>query len=125
MKNQEITLEQVEQFMNLLTGTWLPENWTPDNVPKMTPREAFTVVYYMQEFLHVLPDHYEQCNICSEMYDTEWGGFTIDTADEPDEWHIRVGITKKMIAESGGGMVCSSECALGFWHAKFPEWVSE
>ena len=118
----EITLEEVEQFMSLLTGEYLPDRWTLDNVPKITRREAFTVVYYLQECLGVLPDHYEQCNICGEMYDTERGGFTIDTTGEPHNWHNEIGVTKKMIAESGGGMVCSCECEVGFWREKFPEW---
>ena len=108
--------------MSLLTGEYLPEHWTPDNVPKMTQREAFTVVYYLQEFLRVLPDHYEQCNACGELYDSECGGFTIDTTSEPDGWHDEIGVTRKMIAESGGGMVCSTECEVGFWREKFPEW---
>ncbi len=123
--NDKTTLKQVEKFMSLLTGKYLPKHWTTDNVPKMTQREAFTVVYYLQEFLRVLPDRYEQCCICMEMYDSECDGFTIDTEDEPDDWHNEIGVTKKMIAESGGGMVCSRECELDFWRDRFPEWVSE
>ena len=117
----KITLEQVEQFMRMLTGEWLPEHWTPDNVPKMTQREAFTVVYYLQEVLRVLPNHHDQCGVCGELYDSECDGFTIDSTDEPDGWQAEVGVTLEMMAESDA-MVCSCECELSFWRAKFPDW---
>jgi len=118
----EITLEQVQQFMSLLTGDWLPDHWTFDNVPKITRREAFVVIYFLQEYLPVLPNHYEQCSVCEEMYDSEYDGFTIDADAEPSGWHDEIGVTKKMIAESGGGMVCSDRCKLDFWRDRFPEW---
>ena len=120
----EITLEEVMEFIAMLTGKRLPDCWEPSDIqPKLTPRQAFTIVYYLQEFLGVLPDHYEQCGVCEELYDSECGGFSVDPDELPDDWHTEIGVTSEMIEKSGGAMVCSMECEVAFWREKFPDWT--
>lgn len=63
----QITIEQAEDFY-----TWL-QGYENDNF-KLTPDQAFAVVYYLQEKLMVLPDHFEKCDYCDALYDTESEG---------------------------------------------------
>lgn len=75
---EKITLEQVQEF-----HSWLQGNSCPDDVefiqsPKLTPEEAFSVIYYLQEKLEVLPDKYEICRECKDIYDSESEGTHID-----------------------------------------------
>lgn len=45
---------------------------------KLTPQQTFEVIYYLQEELEVLPDHYELCSACEALYDTQHGGMFLD-----------------------------------------------
>lgn len=113
-----ITLEQTDELMSMLTGGDLPDGYIMPDQPKLTPRQAFSVVWFLQERLGIIPDTYEMCQICEELYDSEHGGCWLDTTDELDEWHIELGVTSEMFKSAAGGGFCSSECEAGFWIEK-------
>lgn len=53
------------------------------HLPRMTDEHAFLVIYILQEayrFEEFIPDHYEICSQCGELYDSELEGET--TGDE-------------------------------------------
>lgn len=71
MKN-EITLEQVVELYEFLKGEKLPGAITiaKESMPNLNPEIAMTVIWFLQEHFRILPDHYEQCANCLELYDS-------------------------------------------------------
>lgn len=77
IKISDTTLEKVQEFYNWLQGESRPDGIEFTNSPKLTPEEAFCVIYYLQEELWVLPDKYEMCRECKDIYDSENEGACI------------------------------------------------
>lgn len=46
---------------------------------KLTPKKAFTIIYYLQEHLPIIPEHIEQCWSCKELFDTWSSGLYWET----------------------------------------------
>lgn len=42
--------------------------------PRLSQKKAFTIIWYLQEHLRVLPDHIERCDTCGELYDSHSAG---------------------------------------------------
>lgn len=70
-----ISLEQVEVLYRFLQGE-CPEPFCIEAMPNLSPEQAFSVIYYLQEGLHILPDKYEQCRVpgCNALFDSEQDG---------------------------------------------------
>jgi hypothetical protein len=78
MTNSRITIEQVQEFMAMLTGGELPEGMTMADQPDLSPAQAFSVIWYLQEHLRVLPDNIEMCAVCGELFDSHRDGQSVD-----------------------------------------------
>ena len=65
---------EVQDFLDFLMGKYMPQNLYMKNPPKLTANMAFKIIYYMQEILGVLPDKFEMCKTCKQIYDSENGG---------------------------------------------------
>lgn len=63
----EISLEDADHFYRFLQG----EGARPDDrhVPRLSSRVAFSVIYILQEFLRVMPDTFERCKTCGDLFD--------------------------------------------------------
>lgn len=70
MNQTDITLEQVESFVQMLTGGDTGDIKLSAQ-PKLTRKQAFSVVWWLQEEMHVLPDRFEMCDTCDELLDSE------------------------------------------------------
>ncbi len=61
---------------------YLSEGKVPEGVhvwrPKMSRKHAFSVIWFLQEIIHCLPDHIEQCDDCLELFDTDREGYYLD-----------------------------------------------
>jgi len=68
-------LEWINEFYQFLQGE-SPETIKigKTNQPKLSPKKAFTIIWYLQEHFSVLPDHIEQCSVCKELYDSNNSG---------------------------------------------------
>lgn len=67
----EGALKTVEEFYKLLTEHEVPEGYRmPDLPPKMTGKQAFALIWYLQEGPRVLPDHIEYCESCDCLGDS-------------------------------------------------------
>lgn len=74
MSTEEITIEQTDEFYQFLQGT-CPDGIHVKYPPRLTERKAFAVIWYLQERLRIIPDHYERCCSCGDLYNTsEEGG---------------------------------------------------
>jgi hypothetical protein len=122
---EKITLEQIQELMQMLTGGDLPDGVRMSHQPQLTPTQAFGVIWYLQEHLHVLPGNFEQCDYCRDVFDADYNGHYIDPGDNPDDyggWHTSIGVTQEMIAAAGGVHVCSQQCDVRLWCEKHPGW---
>ncbi len=72
MSKREISLDEVKKLYGFLQGE-TPEGFYIKAMPKLTPDQAFSVIYYLQEGMRILPDTYEKCRIegCNELYDSD------------------------------------------------------
>lgn len=77
MARNAISIEEVEKLYKFLQGE-VPENITVKRPPRLSGRQAFTVVWFLQEVMHLLPDRYERCKTCGDLYDSEQGGSLTD-----------------------------------------------
>lgn len=69
--------DRIDVFYKYLRGVGLPDGVTC-STPKLKPDMAFSVIWFLQEILHVLPDNIEQCDGCKELFDRCSGGFILD-----------------------------------------------
>ena len=70
---QEITGEQVEELFEYLTEGKLPEGVKAQH-PRLSKPKAFSVIWYLQEVLEILPDHIDQCCHCKGVFNSEREG---------------------------------------------------
>jgi hypothetical protein len=70
---REAELESIQKFHEFLQGT-IPAGVTVRKIKKMNAKQAMTVVWFLQEICHILPDMYEMCDNCHEIYDSYGGG---------------------------------------------------
>lgn len=76
--SEKISIEQVEELYK-----WLQNKKTPEgikigegNQPNLSDKQAFTVIWFLQEHLGVIPENYEKCQNCGDLYDTWVEGFS-------------------------------------------------
>lgn len=73
----KMEIKTVQKFYEWLQGGENPESIDFKTKPKLTAEEAFSVIYYLQEELCILPDCYEQCRECKCLYDSYEEGVSI------------------------------------------------
>lgn len=72
----EITLEQTEEFHRFLQGE-VPECMSVEDPPRLSSEVAYSVIWYLQEHLGVIPSKYERCKDCGSIYDSWSEGASI------------------------------------------------
>lgn len=117
MEGKEISFMKVRDLLKMLTGDKLPPGMKLDRQPNLSSQEAFSVIWFLQEHLGVLPTNYEMCDACNTIYDEHKGGFylDVDSYHEESDWYDRRGVTEEMVRENAGRHFCSSACECGFW----------
>jgi len=68
---------KLDVFYKYLKGEELPEG-VECTIPNLKPNVAFSVIWFLQEIMHVLPENIEQCDGCNELFDTEREGIVLD-----------------------------------------------
>jgi len=68
-----VTIERVEELMAFLQGQEI-DGITCRWMPRLSSRAAFSVIYFLQEHMDLLPDHFEVCVRCRDLFDTEREG---------------------------------------------------
>ncbi len=68
---ENIILEQAIELYEYLKGESSPGQFRLSKAgrPKLTPRKAFQIIYILQEHFRIIPDTYEQCWSCKELFD--------------------------------------------------------
>ncbi len=68
-------VEWIQEFFEFLQGQ-IPESlhFKKSFIPKLSPKKAFSIIYYLQEHLPVFPDCIELCWSCGMVFDTKSEG---------------------------------------------------
>jgi len=84
MSDYEKDLENTRKLFDFLQGN-LPDGYivSPSHMPKLTPDQAATVIWYLGNQYWQVTDHVERCDVCGEWYNTWSEGETIDCAPPP------------------------------------------
>ena len=69
--------DKIEVLYQYLLGIKRPEG-VICKMPKLSPNRAFTVIWFLQEIMHCLPDNIEQCQECKELFDADSEGHYLD-----------------------------------------------
>lgn len=68
-------MERIEKFFSFLQGDVPPHvQMSDDTTPKLTPDQAWSVIWFLQEVCHVLPVKFQRCDCCGDLYDSYRGG---------------------------------------------------
>lgn len=81
--------------VNSLKGVFLPDYtiWTEkSHLPKLTDEQAFLVIYVLQEVYGMIPDTYEQCCYCGELYDSDEEGSCYEEENYCDACYEDLGL---------------------------------
>ena len=72
MEDDKLTVENISKFSRYLQGDLIPEGFTlTGKRPNLTNEQAWEVIYVLQEWLHVIPDKFERCDECEDIFDTD------------------------------------------------------
>lgn len=84
MSETKDELEFTEELFQFLQGK-LPEGYSvPEvEVPRLSPGQAWTVIWYLGNQYRKVSDHIERCCVCGDLYDTWNAGSCLDYGDAP------------------------------------------
>lgn len=69
-----MTLDEAREFLKFLGGRG-PKGFVLPNRPRLGKRAAFSVLYVLQERFRLVPDTFELCVTCHELFDNEADGY--------------------------------------------------
>ena len=70
----EVTLEEVNCLYEFLQGE-PPPCLSPANQPQVDDKTAFSIIYFLQEVLRIVPEKYERCEECGRLIDADCSGY--------------------------------------------------
>ena len=68
--------DATDELFQFLKGEKLPEGYYC-KMPRLKPNMAFTVIWFLQEHMHCLPDNIETCQACNELFDSHSEGYSL------------------------------------------------
>lgn len=74
MSVKKITEKQMQDLYKFLAEGTCPKGLNIKSTPKLGKNKAFAVIYYLQEHLRILPDTFEKCCSCKEIFDSDIEG---------------------------------------------------
>lgn len=77
-------LELTEELFAFLQGKMPEGTKVPRKErPKLTPDQAWTVIWYLGNLYWQVTDRVERCDVCGELYHTHQGGGCLDFGKPP------------------------------------------
>lgn len=74
--------DKVTELYEYLTDEKIPNGVCVKSRPKLSKNKAWSLIWFLQEVTHCLPDHIEKCNECDELFDSNREGFMLDNQYE-------------------------------------------
>ena len=68
-----MTIEEAREFHTFLRGTG-PKGFRLRERPRLGKQAAFSVLYVLQEKFRLIPDTFEQCDFCLDLFDSAVDG---------------------------------------------------
>jgi hypothetical protein len=111
---KKTTLEQIQEFYDMLTGGSLPEGMLMSSQPQLSGESAFSVIWFLQEHMHVFDARFERCHSCDTIFDAHESGTTVSDEDsfDDDDWYKEHGISEKAVEFHYGNSYCSEQCEI-------------
>lgn len=82
LKLEDIEKEKIVELYEWLQGKSCPKCLNFEEKLNLTEEQAFSVIYFLQEYLEILPDNYERCRNCGCIFDMENEGTSISEETE-------------------------------------------
>lgn len=84
MKEERSDLARAQELHEFLQGN-IPEGYRlgRGNRPKLTAKQAWTVIWYLGNQFWKVPDHIERCDLCGGLYDSHNAGDCLDYGKGP------------------------------------------
>lgn len=70
-----ISLDVARQLYDFLRGGPPPDGICLRSRPRLSASAAFSVLYVLQEGYRMVPDTFEQCYRCHDLFDSDEGGY--------------------------------------------------
>lgn len=121
IKLEDISQEQIADFYEWLQGKNCPKGFNFKRKLNLSEEEAFSIIYYLQECLGVLPDNYERCRECGDIYDSCEEGVCISeiTLIDGEDGEVEANFPEEM-----HGMYCNN-CRPDYIDKPWNEWIKE
>jgi len=76
-------MDWIQEFNRFLLG-YLPEGISIPNehLVKLTPNQAYIVLWYLREHFSILPDSFTKCDNCDSIYDDGKEGYYFEKGNE-------------------------------------------
>jgi len=71
----EITLNQAQELFDFLSNGELPDAVFIKRPPKLGYKKAGNIIWFLQEHMNIIPDRFEICVTCRNVYDADIEGF--------------------------------------------------
>jgi hypothetical protein len=68
-----LDIEKTRELNEFLMGQ-TPPGFHLTSQPKLSRKMAFSVIYVLQEHFGLIPDHFEKCDRCGYIFDSEREG---------------------------------------------------
>ena len=109
----ELETEDIETIMNMLTGAELPHGVSmPPQAPHLDRETAFSVIRFLQEIVRIIPDNFEMCKNCGNIYNTDCGGTTTSADEYIGSWYEDCGIMLAEVEVHEGSNFCDPACEI-------------
>lgn len=84
MNSKHDDLLKTEELFDFLQGT-IPEGYSINRkaIPRLTPDQAWTVIWYLGEQHWEVTDYIERCDVCGFLYNSEAEGGCLDYGKAP------------------------------------------
>lgn len=81
-ENERSDLDRTEELFAFLQGIQ-PEGHKIKDIPKLTPEQAWTVIWYLGNQYWQVTDHVYRCDVCGDLYDGDESGECMDYGRAP------------------------------------------
>lgn len=87
-----MTLVDAKELYSVLQGGVPPDGWQLGSRPRLSARAALSVIWFLQERYRIIPDNFEQCCKCRDLFDSHAEGGHGDGRNS-QRWYCGVCLT--------------------------------
>lgn len=91
MTTDKLNTDILNRFIEYLQGEYIPPDWNIKDRPNLNLKQAWDVVYMLQEWIKLIPDNFELCSECEQIFDIDDNGFYAGDDEEQINDNIEAG----------------------------------